>query len=119
KIHKTVHLFPRAQRADAGSWGEISMKPLRDGSWVDELRDTNVAAHECGHLFNFPDEYWEYGGWVHRMYINNSQLDFAVGDINTGRQIWQVSSPKSVMGHAGGKAIPSAQNALPSAAVSP
>jgi type VI secretion system secreted protein VgrG len=119
KIHKTVHLFPREQRADAGSWGEVTTRQRRDRTYVDQITDTNVAAHECGHLFNFPDEYWEYGGWVHRMYIHNNQLDFSVGAANRGKEAWQMSSARNIMGGGCSNPVPGAPDATPSASVDP
>ncbi|CAB3758881.1 hypothetical protein LMG29739_03015 [Paraburkholderia solisilvae] len=119
KMHKTIHLFPRAQRADAGAWGEIGMLPDKDGAWTDDLRDTNVVAHECGHLFNFPDEYWAYGGWVHRMYIDDGQLNFNLGDANRGKEVWQISAAANIMGAACNNPVPDARNVAPSASVHP
>jgi type VI secretion system secreted protein VgrG len=77
KIHKSVYLFPQAARADGKSWGENEDQP-----------STNVIAHECGHLFNYPDEYWEYGGWVHCDYIKNNELDFVKGDGLKGMSLY-------------------------------
>jgi type VI secretion system secreted protein VgrG len=119
KIHKTVYLFPRELRADAKSWGEISTRRRRDGTYVDSGGDSNVAAHECGHLFNFPDEYWEYGGWVHRMYINNNQLDFAADAAHRGKQKWQMTSARNLMGGGCNNPVPQTPGALPTASVGP
>jgi type VI secretion system secreted protein VgrG len=118
-IHKTVHLFPREERADAAAWGEVGTRQLEDKTWLDSRDDNNVVAHECGHLFNFPDEYWYYGGWVHRMYILNNQLNFDAGNANSGKETWQISAPSNVMGEAAGQPVPTSQYAKPSACVHP
>lgn len=34
----------------------------------------NVSAHECGHLYGYPDEYFVKGGAVHTMYIDKKTL---------------------------------------------
>ena len=108
KIHKSVYLFPQAARADGKSWGENEDQP-----------STNVIAHECGHLFNYPDEYWEYGGWVHCDYIKNNELDFVKGDGLKGREVWQISSDKNVMGGGCNNVIPLDSSLSPSATVHP
>lgn len=118
KVHKTIYLFPRAIRADARSWGEVNLLPQRD-SYVDNPDDTNVVAHECGHMFNFPDEYWEFGGWVHKMYIENSELNFATGDMYKGKETWQMRSENNLMGYGANKIIKPGTNGGPTAMVSP
>jgi hypothetical protein len=124
KIHKEIKLFPRAKRADAGSWGEIGMDPIYTGDeisgWKDALFDTNAIAHECGHLFNYPDEYWERGGWVHRQYIDeNFQLNFGKDKINKGKEVWQMSSRDNVMGGGCNYPVPPDGSVAPSAKVHP
>ena len=118
-IHKTIHLFPRAQRADANAWGEVNMYPDEKDNWIDNPNDTNVVAHECGHLFNFPDEYWAYGGSVHQRYIRDQDIDFAVGDQNNGKPVWQLDAKRNLMGE-GANHVAQADGAQPpSASVSP
>lgn len=51
--------------------------------------DANVEAHECGHYFNFPDEYYDQGGWLHETYIKNEQIDFSLLDAKAGTLFWQ------------------------------
>ncbi|CAD6546896.1 hypothetical protein LMG27952_04491 [Paraburkholderia hiiakae] len=122
KAHKTIHLFPKTQRADGGSWGEGNMypeaEPDKSAIWKDMPYDTNVLAHECGHLFNYPDEYSEFGGWVHEQYIKDKKLNFILGDANATKETWQISSAKNVMGGGCNKRISSAKNS-PSATVHP
>ncbi|CAM2165657.1 type VI secretion system secreted protein VgrG [Paraburkholderia sacchari] len=123
KIHKVINLFPKVYRADAGSWGEVNMfgNPQNDGSYtpIEMPFETNVIAHECGHLFNFPDEYWANGGWMHKQYIKNQEIDFALGDANVTKQTWQLWSATNVMGGGAYKPVGSGAGAPPSAAVHP
>jgi type VI secretion system secreted protein VgrG len=123
KNHKTINLFPKTQRADGGSWGEVNMylETQMDGNpiWKDMPYDTNVIAHECGHLFNYPDEYWQYGGWVHEQYIKNRELDFSLGNENKNKATWQISSVDNVMGGGCNNRIASGARAVPSANVHP
>jgi uncharacterized protein involved in type VI secretion and phage assembly len=86
--HVSLKLFPLVLRADTGSWGEKH-------KWQDELKavhdypDANVEAHECGHYFNFPDEYYDQGGWLHESYIKDEQIDFSLVDAKAGTLCWQ------------------------------
>jgi type VI secretion system secreted protein VgrG len=99
ECHKEVWLFPRSGRADAACWGEINGIVGDDGSFTPSAVG-NVVAHECGHLFNYPDEYWKDGGWVHKNYISpNQELDFARGDANAGKKVWQIESQTNLMGY--------------------
>ncbi|WP_143749368.1 type VI secretion system Vgr family protein [Caballeronia arvi] len=96
--HKEVWLFPRSNRADAACWGEENGE-LKNGIFI-ASPEGNVVAHECGHLFSFPDEYWKSQGWVHRSYIDaNKELDFAKGDANVSEQVWQLESLTNLMGY--------------------
>ncbi|WP_236071708.1 hypothetical protein [Paraburkholderia domus] len=95
--HVSNHLFPTVLRADTSSWGERH-------KWRDEqkvIHDypmANVEAHECGHYFNFPDEYYDQGGWLHESYIKNEQIDFSLVDAKAGSLVWQGHSPTNLMG---------------------
>ncbi|WP_249216120.1 hypothetical protein [Burkholderia cenocepacia] len=95
--HVTLKLFPEVFRADTGSWGERH-------KWKDELKikhdypGANVEAHECGHFFNFPDEYYDQGGWIHHSYIKGEQIDFSLVDAKAGAMFWQGYSSFNVMG---------------------
>lgn len=117
--HKTIHLFARAQRADANAWSEINMHPDGKGNWIDDLNDTNVVAHECGHLFNFPDEYWAFGASVHQRYVREQDLDFAADAQYKGRPVWQLKAERNLMGAGANHAIPADSKSPPSASVSP
>jgi len=117
--HKTINLFSRTKRADAKSWGEVNMYPLDDVHWKDMPYDTNVIAHECGHLFNYPDEYWQSGGWVHEQYIKNQELDFSLGDDHKNKEIWQIYSVNNLMGGGCNNRVITGDKAAPSATVHP
>ncbi|MCU4539802.1 hypothetical protein KTJ16_01235 [Acinetobacter bereziniae] len=85
-----INLYPSASRADESNWGEVELKEERytkqgetkviNGNvisspsiLVQEERpqdSTTVFLHETAHLFGFPDEYFEGGGAVHKMYIH-------------------------------------------------
>jgi type VI secretion system secreted protein VgrG len=107
-IHKEINLFPQAKRADSGSWGEENLIPVAGqlNQFV-TMGANNVVAHECGHLFNFPDEYWEYGGFVHETYVQNEELDFAFGTQMTGKDVWQIRSENNLMGYGANNAAAS------------
>lgn len=87
--------------------------------WKDMPYEANVIAHECGHLFNYPDEYWKYGGWVHEQYIKDKKLDFDVGLRNDGRETWQIASKTNVMGGGCNIQASMSDKASPSATVHP
>lgn len=118
-IHKMIHLFPRAQRADANAWGEVNMYPDDKDKWIDNPNDTNVVTHECGHLFNFPDEYWAFGGSVHQRYIRDQDLDFEAGNNNKGKLVWQIEAERNLMGAGANHVVQTDSRQPPSAVVSP
>lgn len=95
-----INLYPSATRADDANWGEIELKktlkaaesiykvingiPTKVGEKPQEEIEvpqdvTSVFLHETAHLFGFPDEYFEGGGAVHKMYI---KLDTQTVDID-------------------------------------
>ena len=94
--HVTLKLFPLVLRADTGSWGEKH-------KWQDRFKvmhdypDANVEAHECGHYFNFPDEYYDRGGWLHESYIKDEQIDFLLVDAKSGALFWQGHSANTAL----------------------
>ena len=85
--HVTLNLFPLVLRADTGSWGEKHKYKVK--KQIFDYPDANVEAHECGHYFNFPDEYYDKGGWLHESYIKNEQIDFSLVDAKAGAMVWQ------------------------------
>uniref|UniRef100_UPI000486AC3F DUF2345 domain-containing protein n=1 Tax=Paraburkholderia acidipaludis TaxID=660537 RepID=UPI000486AC3F len=91
-IHHEINLFPMAIRNDAASWGEDS-----PNSTSLKFHD-NAIPHECGHLFNFPDEYYDQGGWLHTMYIENGVVNRDKVKANQGTEVWQGYSQDNVMG---------------------
>ncbi|MCG5078709.1 type VI secretion system Vgr family protein, partial [Paraburkholderia tagetis] len=95
--HVSLHLYPAVLRADTGSWGE-QYKYL-DNNMLRDCDVAHVEAHECGHYFNFPDEYYARGGWLHESYIKNEQIDFPLVDAKAGCLLWQGRSPTNLMGY--------------------
>ncbi|MBP0607890.1 MULTISPECIES: type VI secretion system Vgr family protein [Burkholderia] len=98
KPHVTNHLYPTVLRADTSSWGE-GQKWQDDRGEVHDSGRANVEAHECGHYFNFPDEYYDRGGWLHESYIKCEQIDFSLVDAKAGTMMWQARSPTNLMGY--------------------
>ncbi|MBK5179853.1 DUF2345 domain-containing protein, partial [Burkholderia sp. R-69749] len=96
--HVSNHLFPFVLRADTSSWGE-GQKWLDDKGDIHDYPMANVEAHECGHYFNFPDEYFDQGGWLHESYIKDEQIDFSLVDAKAETLVWQGRSQKNLMGY--------------------
>lgn len=121
KVHKTIFLFPKTERADAGAWGEENVVKggAKDLGQFVPLPESNVIAHECGHLFNFPDEYWEWGGWIHRRYVKDGQLDFEAGGHFKEQEVWQMRSDNNVMGYGALLPISRVAGTPPSASTRP
>ncbi len=94
----TINLFPKTDRADGANWPEADLGVDNSGKLTPIV--TQIKAHETGHLFAFPDEYWMGGGFVHRQYVKNDMtLDFALGDQNAkSNRTWQIDSQKNLMG---------------------
>lgn len=111
KVHREINLFPKAIRPDANSWGE---EASNEKGRVYPFPDNSIA-HECGHLFNFPDEYYGEGGWLHKMYIENGEVNFAKVDAENGKHVWQGYSDPNLMG--GGCAKLALPNGGPTAAI--
>ncbi|MBW0445580.1 type VI secretion system Vgr family protein [Paraburkholderia phenoliruptrix] len=86
--HVSLNLFPLVLRADTGSWGE-KHKWQDSNQVIHDYPDANVEAHECGHYFNFPDEYFGQGGWLHESYIKKEEIDFSLVDAKAGTLFWQ------------------------------
>ncbi|KVR01984.1 type VI secretion system Vgr family protein [Burkholderia ubonensis] len=95
--HVLLHLFPYVSRADTSAWGERLMYTTESGKIVD-VPENNYEAHEHGHYFNFPDEYYDQGGFVHISYIKDGEIDFGKLDAMIGKMVWQGDSKKSLMG---------------------
>jgi type VI secretion system secreted protein VgrG len=102
----TINLFPTTERADARSWPEAEYeKSSITGRYTEIV--TQTKAHETGHLFNFPDEYWIQGGFVHSMYIKNGMdIDFTLSDANkTTNKVWVIETEDNLMGNGCGKPV--------------
>ncbi|MBW9104203.1 DUF2345 domain-containing protein [Paraburkholderia phenoliruptrix] len=93
----TINLFPTTARADAYNWPEKDYQ-MSNGRYVERI--TQTKAHETGHLFNFPDEYWEQGGFVHSIYIQNGKdIDFQLADANKNKNtFWVIETKTNLMG---------------------
>lgn len=95
----TINLYPTTERADAANWPESEFeKDARTGRYTEKI--TQTKAHETGHLFNFPDEYWQQGGFVHSMYVKDGRdIDFALADANrTANRVWVIETENNLMG---------------------
>lgn len=101
--HVSNHLFPSVLRADTSAWGEqYKYKGKRQ---IFDYPKSNVEAHECGHYFNFPDEYYDRGGWLHQSYIKDEHIDFSLVDAKAGTLTWQGRSDKNLMGYGANEAL--------------
>ncbi|WP_423383627.1 DUF2345 domain-containing protein [Burkholderia sp. LMG 32019] len=99
KPNITINLHPTTARADALNWPETEFeKDAMTGRF--SPKPTQVKAHETGHLFNFPDEYWQQGGFVHSIYVQNGKdIDFALADANMGKKsFWIIETETNLMG---------------------
>jgi hypothetical protein len=106
--HVSLHLYPSVLRADTSAWGEVQ-KCKDENQAIYDLPPAHVEAHECGHYFNFPDEYYDQGGWLHESYIKDGQIDFSLVDAKAGTLVWQGSSPKNLMGYGANKPLKDGQ----------
>jgi type VI secretion system secreted protein VgrG len=93
-----IDIFKDVDRADSGHWPEMEYDVDNSGNPTPTV--TQVKAHETGHLFAFPDEYWEQGGFVHKQYVKDDlSLDFALGQSNIAEnKTWQIWSQPNLMG---------------------
>jgi type VI secretion system secreted protein VgrG len=98
QCHASVNIFPMADRADSGNWGEEIVSKDVHGTYVAD-GENHVATHETGHLFSWPDEYWQSGGSVYKRYVKHKDLDFARGAALAGTNTWQMVSAEGVMGY--------------------
>lgn len=102
-----INLFPTTARADANNWPEADYRLDNTGAGKIKIV-TQTKAHETGHLFNFPDEYWEQGGFVHSIYVKNGRdIDFELADKNKAAgKFWVIETENNLMG--GGCTLPTA-----------
>lgn len=116
--HEEMKMFPRVVRANSGSMGEVSVirNPSPSAALLQPYLPTsidNVGAHELGHLFGWPDEYFLHGGAVHGRYIkpdktvdvsmaepvDDWQRDSAVNLMGQGMWTQSPQTPKYYMNH--------------------
>ena len=95
----TITLYPTTARADANNWPEkdFELQPTT-GRYTEKI--TQTKAHETGHLFNFPDEYWQQGGFVHSIYVDDGlNIDFNLADANRAKNnFWIIETDTNLMG---------------------
>lgn len=51
------------------------------------------------HCREFPDEYFDLGGWLHESHIKDEQIDFSLVDAKAETLMWQGRSQKNLMGY--------------------
>jgi type VI secretion system secreted protein VgrG len=95
----TINLYPTTARADANNWPEKEFDLQATAGRYAE-KTTQTKAHETGHLFNFPDEYWQQGGFVHSIYVNDGlNIDFNLADANRAKNnFWIIETNTNLMG---------------------
>ncbi|MPW17181.1 type VI secretion system tip protein VgrG [Paraburkholderia sp. CNPSo 3157] len=97
--HAQVNLYAEAERADSGNWGEKSVRKNKGTDTFISITTDKVQAHETGHLFSFPDEYYDQGGAVHKDYITMEQkVDIKLGQNNPNKDTWQGTTSNNLMG---------------------
>jgi hypothetical protein len=94
--HAKVNLFAQATRADSGNWGEENVTRMPQG-WK-PLETEHVQAHETGHLFSFPDEYYAGGGAIHADYIKDQHVDIRRANESRDKDKWQGVTASNLMG---------------------
>ncbi|WP_109123968.1 type VI secretion system tip protein TssI/VgrG [Dyella sp. C11] len=99
KPHDSIDLFPRAVRADAGSWSELTVSFDKFRNEFVTTAVECISAHEAGHLFSWPDEYWSNGGSIHQQYVKQQEIDFTKGDELKGQLVWQLNTDDTLMGY--------------------
>ncbi|WP_322069571.1 type VI secretion system Vgr family protein [Paraburkholderia bannensis] len=96
RFHAAINLFPAEVRADSENWGERRVQWNEDEQAYEPLRFQNTPIHESGHLFGWPDEYFDGGGAVYGKYINAQKLV----DVKMPQLIdnWQRTTDDNIMG---------------------
>uniref|UniRef100_UPI0018ED2CC0 type VI secretion system Vgr family protein n=1 Tax=Dyella sp. ASV21 TaxID=2795114 RepID=UPI0018ED2CC0 len=104
KPHATVNVYEQAIRADSGNWGEVAVQqvvnkpnPNAPDYVLNPLN--HVVAHEAGHLFSWPDEYYDNGGAIHRDCIENKTVIRAKVEALKGQPRWQGMTDNTLMGY--------------------
>ncbi|CAB3798059.1 hypothetical protein LMG28688_04669 [Paraburkholderia caffeinitolerans] len=97
--HAQVNLYPTATRADSGNWGERNIRLSKDKVSWEPIPNEHVQQHETGHLFSFPDEYYDQGGAIHKKYIDKQQkIDLALATASADKNMWQGIGRTTLMG---------------------
>ncbi|WP_322044892.1 type VI secretion system Vgr family protein [Paraburkholderia sp. J67] len=99
RAHRRVNLYPMSMRADSGNWGERNViRNKKKTEWIDNPIE-HVQAHETGHLFSFPDEYFDAGGSIHKNYITAEQkVNLPLANHNPDLNTWQGVGNRTLMG---------------------
>ncbi|WP_167760252.1 type VI secretion system Vgr family protein [Paraburkholderia pallida] len=97
--HAQVNLYPLSERADAANWGELNVqRDDKDTKWI-PIPNEHVQQHETGHLFSFPDEYYDQGGAVYKEYIDKQQqIDLVLAVASPDKGMWQGIGRTTLMG---------------------
>ncbi|WP_175853971.1 type VI secretion system Vgr family protein [Burkholderia anthina] len=95
-FHAEIDLFPQVTRANSKHWGEVQVVwDGRQQRYV-PVSTQNAIAHESGHLFGWPDEYFIDAGTVFGKYINSRHLvDVTMAQLDDN---WQRSTETNLMG---------------------
>ncbi|WP_434664545.1 type VI secretion system tip protein TssI/VgrG [Paraburkholderia sp. A3BS-1L] len=98
--HAQVNLYPSANRADSGNWGELNVRRNKTNTAWEPIPNEHVQQHETGHLFSFPDEYFDQGGAVHKSHIDakTQTVKFADAVASADKNTWQGIGRTTLMG---------------------
>lgn len=102
RFHQKVNLFPKSSRPNTDNWAE---ERVDNNNQIMSPNREHALAHEVGHYFNFPDEYYYSGGMVHKMYINPQTK---IVDLTVSEPVddWKRLSPANLMGQGASKLDP-------------
>ena len=103
--HAMVNVYEQALRADSGNWGEVTVThneqqwdPHASNYYISNPQD-HVVAHEAGHLFSWPDEYYDQGGAVHQDFIVDQHVKREKVEALAGQSRWQAYTADTLMGY--------------------
>lgn len=103
--HATINVYEQTLRADSANWGEVTVTRNDQQSdcnapnyYLPHPQD-HVVAHEAGHLFSWPDEYYDNGGAVHRDFIVNQHVSPDRVQALAGKPRWQAYTSDTLMGY--------------------
>ncbi|WP_321817335.1 MULTISPECIES: type VI secretion system Vgr family protein [unclassified Paraburkholderia] len=96
RSHQKVNIYPTTSRPDSGNWGEVQVAWSSSDNWFKPIATQHASAHETGHLYGWPDEYFLDAGTVYKGYINAQKLvDVQMAQLNDN---WQRSTETNLMG---------------------